>query len=155
MLSVVLLRALCEINDPPRFVDPPASVFPRSGWSLMTREEVLEQRASQERESPGRTFSFRITEFAELNDGRRVTVREDRGFSGKTSSGDPWQWFTRASLTQDVLGVTAPEDDDLRPEREWVIDRLRELDIVVDPASVEEAPYRVEFENRVLERLRE
>lgn len=153
MAHVVLLGVSCDLHDPPRPEDYPPAEPGYVGWSALTREAIEEELASGRYDDPAQA-SFDLTEFAELDDGSRVTVREDRGFGGRASDGDYWRWETRESLTSNVLATLLPEDDDPRPPRQWLIERLIELGIPVEPTSVEEAPYRVEFSARVLELLR-
>ena len=110
-------------------------------------------------------MSFGLVEFAEISDGRRLTLRADRGWgTGRVriayvlddtdergpgpptvpfDLSDPWQFETRKTLTKSVLACVDPDDDE--QWYEWVVDRLGELDVVVDAASVRAAPYRVEF----------
>ena len=110
-------------------------------------------------------MSFSLVEFAEISDGRRLALRDDRGWgmgrpriayvlddADERGPGpptvpfdlsDPWQFETRETLTESVLACVDPDDDE--QWYEWVVDRLGELDVVVDAASVSAAPYRVEF----------
>ncbi len=122
------------------------------------------------------TLHFSLTEFADLSDGQRVTLRDDRGFSGSLHAvnwdpdtgevidaswhrgsrleslvSDPWRFETREGLTRRVIAALDPDDD--QEWFEWVVGRLDSLGIEIDPASVEAAPYRVEFGTRVLEEL--
>lgn len=126
------------------------------------------------------TRHFSLSEFADLSDGRRVILKKDRSFGGSShivrfagetghelegscdpgssaehsvgiSSIDPWRYTTRASLTQSVLAAVEPDDD--QEWFEWVVERLRSLDIEVDPASVCTAPYQVEFGDSLLQKL--
>ena len=104
-------------------------------------------------------MSVDFVEFAELSDGRRVTVRSDRGLN--------WTWNhapgplprqTREGLTQEVRDYFEAEAEDCCPiEPEWVVERLRRLyDIGVDPVSVEAAlrlPLAVEFGPRLREQF--
>lgn len=128
------------------------------------------------------TRHFSLNEFADLSDGRRVTLRDNRGFSSASSvvrfvdetdhvpetscdrgsctessigisSSDPWRHTTQASLTQSVLAAVQPDDD--LYWFEWVVERLRSFGIEIDPASVRAAPYRVEFGSRVLQKLQQ
>ena len=74
---------------------------------------------------------------------------------GKTAfemkSWDQWRFTTRESFTESVIAALDPDDD--QEWYDWVVGRLHTLGIEVDPGSVETAPYRVEFGNRVLEEL--
>ena len=110
-------------------------------------------------------MSFSLVEFAEISDGRRLTLRTDRGWASGPlrvayvlddtdehgpgpptipfDSSDPWQFETRETLAKSVLACVDPDDDE--QWYEWVVDRLGEMDAVVDAMSVRAAPYRVEF----------
>ena len=114
---------------------------------------------------PRARLGFRLVEFAELDDGRRLELRADRGWSSEQRIAcgpvdgtderapgpptapvvvnDPWQFTTRRSLTTDVLACVDPDDDDLWWR--WLVDRLAELGVNVDVAAVRSVPYRVEF----------
>ena len=70
--------------------------------------------------SPGGA-DFRVHEFAILADGRRVTLRDDLGFSswsrrhdydsGKTHALEPSHDMTRESVESGVRNVVLPDDD--------------------------------------------
>ena len=79
--------------------------------------------------------SVDFVEFADLSDGRRVTVRSDRGVSG------PFPGQTREGFTREVRDYFEAEAEDCCPiEPEWVVERLRRLyGVEVDPVSVEAA----------------
>lgn len=113
----------------------------------------------------GAGLSFKLDEFAEISDGRRLRLRSDRGWTNSKlqiawglrepdalSPGPPtvyvdmtdrWQFVTRQTLTKSVLACVAPDDDE--QWYEWVRARLGELDVDVDLASIRTAPYQVEF----------
>ena len=115
---------------------------------------------------PRARLSFRLVEFAELDDGRRLELRADRGMNhgepriaygpvdgtDERSPGppripfdlsDPWQFVTRQSLTAEVLAYVDPDDEE--SWWRWLVDRLAELGVDVDMAAVRSVPYRVEF----------
>ena len=85
-----------------------------------------------------------IREFADLNDSRRIFWKEDRGWSG---SGVHSQWPVSSGrdLTYEAIMVTDTDDCRLDSYVEWTLERLREMELNVDPASVYCAPFRVEF----------
>lgn len=72
-----------------------------------------------------RSRSFSVSEFVALEDGRRVILHEDRGFtigwrSDQTDPGDlAGQRWTLESLTRDVLNVVLPDDDECAEEHPW------------------------------------
>ena len=103
--------------------------------------------------------SVDFNEFADLSDGRRVTVRNDRGWtwSGNHSLG-AWFGTTRASFTKQVRDYFEAEAEECCPITvEWVVERLQRLHgVQVDPASVDAAlqlPLEVEFGPRIREQL--
>ena len=153
MARVVLLGVVCDFRDPPRPEDYASQDPNHVGWSPITREYIEEELASGRYDDPAQQW-FDLTEFAELDDGRRVTVREDRGFGGRASDGDYWRHVTREQLRLEALTTVGPDEGDL-PSNEWLVARLSELGFTTDLASLDEVPYRVEFSERVLERLRE
>lgn len=102
--------------------------------------------------------ALRLTEFAELSDGRRITVRSDRGFS--------WSWKhspsafhrkTQESFTDNIRNLLAQYEEDRPTRPEWIAERLQRLyGIEIGLASVYDAmraPLRVEFGPRLLEQL--
>lgn len=102
--------------------------------------------------------SLRFTEFAELSDGRRAVIRNDRGtgWSSRRSS-DLWRGTTRRSLVDDVQYSLA-QYEDLRPYcPDWIVEVLAYLyEIDVSPASVQtalQAPRHVELGPGVLQQL--
>jgi len=126
----------------------------------------LELNSSNEADAQQPVRSFQIVESAELDDGQRVMLSSDRGWSdGKIQIAypefedatrrlprkvilpfdytDPWVTTTRAGLTETLLGVLEPDGDESWYQR--LAERLAENGINVDIADVESAPYRIEF----------
>ena len=109
--------------------------------------------------------SFRVYEFAMLADGRRVTLRDDLGFSswsrrhdydsGKTQNLDPWRSLTRESVEHDVRNVVLPDDDDSEDEHpyEWLRELLLRRGIEASVEQLRSVPYTVEFSDRLERRL--
>jgi hypothetical protein len=102
-----------------------------------------------------RGASFRVSEFAVLADGRRITLHDDRGFSCRASSGDTWVNLTLESLEADVRTTVLPDDDDSDEDHpwEWLAELLAAHGIVVPPDQLELVPYVVEFSDRLRTRL--
>ena len=104
-------------------------------------------------------MSVDFVEFADLSDGRRVTVRSDRGWTWSWNhSLGPWAGKTQASFTQEVRDYFEAEAEECCPITvEWVVERLQRLHgVEVDPASVDAAlrlPLAVEFGPRFGEQL--
>ena len=119
-----------------------------------------------EADQPQPRLAFGLVEFAELDDGRRLELRADRGWTSRqrfaygpidetdergpgppslpVDVNDPWQFRTRQSLTRSVLACVDPDDDE--SWWRWLIERLAELGVDdVDMAAVRSVPYRVEF----------
>lgn len=91
-------------------------------------------------------IDFQVSEFADLVDGRRIMLRDDRGWNARFTR-DWWQHATREYLTEETKKVFA------RDECEDRRDRLKCFGVKVDPASLRSAPYVVEFGPYVLARL--
>lgn len=89
-----------------------------------------------------RSQSFSVSEFVTLEDGRRVILHEDRGFtigwrsSGEPGSGDIRGHETRDSITRDVLNVVLPDDDECAEDHPWSwlaeLARARGLDVTAE-----------------------
>src|SRR5690606_11913818 len=110
---------------------------------------------------------IRVHEFAILADGRRVTIRDDLGFSssshrhdydtGGTQTLDPWFGLTRESVERGVRNVVLPDDDDSEDEHpyEYLRDLLGRRGIEVSEDQLRAVPYTIEFSERLGRRLRE
>lgn len=98
-------------------------------------------------------------EFADLGDGRRVTVRSDRGLGWSWNhQRGPWYGRTREGFMREVRDYFEAEAEDCCPvSPEWVVERLQRLyGVEVDPESVEAAlrlPLGIEFGPRLREQL--
>ncbi len=101
---------------------------------------------------------FRLEEFADLSDGRRVTLKDDRGWSSwpRNDYGSKWRTAVGRALIRDAIWVLGPDEVDTIDVWEgWVIEGLRLSGFEVDPASVHAAPFVVEFGPRVQHELRQ
>ena len=167
VLDVIALGAIFEIEDltgPPRWpvlyggycVRRPAPEelgtprpLPRRG----PESEGLE--AERQRMLESGKPQFYAEEFADLSDGRRVILKDDRGWSHwpMNSPDSNWKVATGHELTIEAIAMLNPGDDDLWME--WVVERLRFFGIDVDPVSVRAAPFQVEFGPRVRHELRQ
>ena len=106
-----------------------------------------------QRSNEARSQSFSVSEFVTLEDGRRVVLHEDRGFTiGLRSSGelDPGEirgHETLESLTRDVLNVVLPDDDECAEDHPWSwlagLARARGLNVTAD--DLRGLPYEVIF----------
>lgn len=86
----------------------------------------------------GRSRSFSVSEFVTLDDGRRVTLHEERGFtigwgSNMSDAGDIREGLTPDGITRDVLNTVLPDDDECGDDHPWSwladLARLRGLDV--------------------------
>ena len=166
-LDVVALGAIVEIEDltgPPRWpvlyggycVRRPAPEelgtprpLPRRG----PETEGLE--AERQRMLEAGKPQFYAEEFADLSDGRRVILKDDRGWSHwpMNSPDSNWKVATGHEFTIEAIVMLDPGDDELWME--WVVERLGFFGVDVDPVSVRAAPFRVEFGPRVRHELRQ
>ena len=98
---------------------------------------------------------FYAEEFADLSDGRRVILKDDRGWSHwpVNSPDSSWKVATGHELTIEAIVMLDPGDDELWME--WVVERLHFFGVVVDPVSVRAAPFQIEFGPRVRHELRQ
>ncbi len=158
--EVVALGAWCDVDlleedraTPGGF----AHAGPRLGWSVVPPEEAGA--------SPGGAH-FRVHEFAILADGRRVSLRDDLGFSswsrrhdydsGKTHALDASHDMTRESVESGVRNVVLPDDDsgDEHPY-EWLRELLLRRGIETSVEQLRSVPYTVEFSDRLERRLQD
>src|SRR5688572_5376273 len=103
-----------------------------------------------------RSQSFSVSEFATLEDGRRVTLHEDRGFtiglgSPRETAADLRKYETLESLTRSVLNTVLPDDDDPAEDHPWSwladLARARGLNVTAD--DLRSLPYEVTFTDEV------
>jgi hypothetical protein len=106
-----------------------------------------------------------VHEFAELADGRRLTLHQERGFtiSTMTSSGpapsDQWRYLTLEALERDVRTTVLPDNDDTQDEHpdehpwEWLADLLRVHGIEATAEELRLLPYDVVFSERLRARV--
>jgi hypothetical protein len=103
-----------------------------------------------------RSQSFSVGEFVTLEDGPRVILHEDRGFtiglgSSRETAADLRRYETLESLTRDVLNVVLP-DDDLPAEEHpwsWLADLARARGLAVTADDLRSLPYDVTFTDKV------
>lgn len=99
-----------------------------------------------------------VKEYADLSDGRRVILRDDRGWAGWPRNGLDSKWKIPAGreFTSMTMFVLAPDEVDTDEVWEgWVVERLRFLGVEVDPVSVHQAPFHVEFGPLIDHQLRQ
>ena len=124
---------------------------PGSGWAPAD-ENALEQAHFERR------LSFRVQEFADLADGRRITLHDERGYS--TSSvlpsgpSDPWRFQTLESIEFDVRTTVLPDDDKGEEHPwEWLVELLHAQGVDASIDELKRVPYRVELSERLLAKL--
>jgi hypothetical protein len=126
----------------------------RDGWPAGEIEHLVEEF--------NLGVSFVVHEFAELTDGRRLTLHEERGFTGVTMTiegpapSDQWRYLTLENLERDVLRTTVlPDDDDTGDEHpwEWLTRLLHARGVQATAEELRLLPYGVEFSERLRARL--
>jgi hypothetical protein len=102
-----------------------------------------------------RSASFRVSEFAVLADGRRLTLHDERGFSVSDSSGDLWRGLTLQAVEADVRRTVLPDEADTEDEHawEWLAGFVRAHGVEVSADRLRSVPCEVEFSERLLPRL--
>jgi hypothetical protein len=115
----------------------------RDGWPAEEIEHLVEEF--------NLGVSFDVHEFAELTDGRRLTLHEERGF---TTSGQ-WRHLTLENLERDVRTTVLPDDDDTQDEHpwEWLVALLQARGVEATAEELRLLPYDVEFSERLRARL--
>ncbi len=111
--------------------------------------------------------NFRVHEFAILEDGRRITIRDDLGFTSwahlpnatvAERADASWRRITRESLEREIrTNIVVPDETDFVDEHpyEWLRELLRRQGIEVTEEHLRAVPYTVEFSERLERRLAE
>lgn len=105
----------------------------------------------------GQSVSFSVSEFAELDDGFRVILHTDRGFTlgwgGQPDMEPISRTLTRDELSQEVLNTVLPDEDDGEAHPwEWLAQLVRLKGWEADAAELRRLPYQVNF-TRAVEQL--
>jgi hypothetical protein len=93
----------------------------RDGWPPHEVENLVEESK--------RGVSLDVHEFTDLDDGRRLTLHEERGFtsSAMATAGpaptDKWRHLTLEHLERDVRTTVLPDDHDTQDEHPWGVAR--------------------------------
>jgi hypothetical protein len=103
-----------------------------------------------------RSQSFSVSEFVTLEDGRRVILHEDRGFtiglgSSRETTADLRRGLTLEVLTRQALNVLLPDDDvpaEAHPYS-WLADLARARGLNVTADDLRSLPYEVTFTDEV------
>ena len=128
----------------------------RFDYAATVHMPVYQHRSMTKRERRRESGSLSFTEFADLSDGRRVILRNDRGWGWEDSPG-PWPGVTRQSLVESIRYYFVQLEEDRPSSPEWVVELVALLyDIEIDLASAQaalRAPYHVEFGPRLSQQL--
>jgi hypothetical protein len=88
---------------------------------------------------------FSVSEFVLLENGRRVILHKDRGFTIGSGAGAVRDYETPDSITHNVLNVVLPDDDECEDDHPWPwlaeLARARGLDVVAE--DLQRLPYEV------------
>jgi hypothetical protein len=87
-----------------------------------------------------------VHEFAVLDDGRRLTLHQERGFSTSATH------MTADHAERSVLTTVLPDDAEVTGEDhpwEWLASLIRNQGVAVTPERLKSVPYVVEFGPRL------
>jgi len=87
-----------------------------------------------------------VHEFAILDDGRRLTLHHDRGFSTSATH------MTADHAERSVLTTVLPDDAEVTGEDhpwEWLASLIRDQGVAVTSEQLKEVPYVLEFGPRL------
>ena len=99
---------------------------------------------------PGPSQSFSVSEFVVLEDRRRVVV-DHRGFTLGSNVGTVRAGLTPQVMSQQVLNVVLPDDDECEDEHpwSWLAELARNHGIEVTADELKELQYQVILTDRV------
>jgi hypothetical protein len=143
--TVVRLGAWCDFVTEDEYRER----LLREGWPADEVDNLVEE------SKPG--VSFVVHEFAELADGRRLTLHEERGFTtSRGSAPSDMSWYlTLEHLERDVRTTVLPDDDDTQDEHpwEWLAGLIRAHGVEATAEELRLLPYDVVFSERLRARL--
>jgi hypothetical protein len=87
-------------------------------------------------------MDINVHEFAVLDDGRRLTLHQERGFSTSATH------LTAAHAERSVLTTVLPDDAEMTGQDhpwEWLASLIRSHGVAVTPEQLQPVPYVVEF----------
>ena len=171
-LSVVAIGAVCEIDEREvvvvgsaaqesesceqnRLQQSTEAVKSRGRKDFYTLTSIRMHRTQRAAKHESERLNFCLQEFAELSNGERVVLRDDRGWPGwsHAHSKSRWKHITGQELTRRVLTVLEPDDYD--EWMMWICERLNQLGIPTDQATIRAIPFLVEFGPRIQRELKE
>lgn len=139
-----------EVRDAPVIDDPLPDGFEPTAIPIAHGEPVYD---------PSR-MSFSALHLAVLDDGRRLTLLDDRGW-GLSGPPDLWQKTTVEEIAEDARSVVGPDEaygnhsqTDMDAEH-WadLADTLREQGVLIDAEELARLPHDVQLSQRVRDRL--
>jgi hypothetical protein len=145
-VTVVSLLARCDLHRGSAAIPPEATPW-RPGWS----PSVGVDPAPEERSA-----SFDVAEYGVRDDGTRVLLHQERGFTvGVVPRCDPWSGVTAEMIERDVLTTVLPDDDDTGDEHpyEWLADLCRQQGVDATADDLRRVPYHVELTSELRHRL--
>lgn len=100
-------------------------------------------------------MGFSALHLAVLDDGRRLTLLDDRGWG---SHGPPgiWSYTSVEEIEQEARMVVGPDEDDPEMGAEYwthLADLLREQGVLVDAGQLRRLPHDVELSDQVRARI--
>lgn len=102
----------------------------------------------------GTAQSFSVAEFAQLDDGTKVLLHNERGFTIGAPSGQ-LRHVTAETIVQSVLNVVLPDDDESSDEHPWTwlasLSQARNLDVTSE--ELRHLSYEVVLSDNVREWL--
>lgn len=93
-----------------------------------------------------RGMNIDVHEFAVVEDGRRLTLHQDRGFSTSATH------MTAGHAGRSVLTTVLPDDAEITGEDhpwEWLASLIGDQGVAVTPDQLKAVPYAVEFGPRL------
>lgn len=139
-----------EVRDTPVIDGPPPEGFEPAAMDITYGESDFDPSE----------MSFSALHLAVLEDGRRLTLLDDRGW-GVSGTPDLWQTTTVEEIAADARVVVGPDEahgnltrTDMAAEH-WseLADTLRHHGVLIDPEELSRLPHDVEITERVRDRL--
>jgi hypothetical protein len=139
----------------PDAIDDHANLLPVEPGRVVGLGAICDLRP--QRFDDARSQSFSVSEFVTLEDGQRVILHDDRGFtigwrsSGESGSGDIRAHETLENMTRSVLNVVLPDDDKCAEDHpwSWLADLARARGLNVTAEDLRGLPYEVVFTDKV------